>query len=136
MGDGAPGPTTDVPRRAPQQLTVLPHVRVLVSGLTGVLAGAVVVPSLPRARVGVVVLGDDRERSRGSRGHRPGVRPGEPASAAVSGAQHLVVGRAIVVSGPVGHARWLRIPATVDAVPAAAAAPAQPAIDAGPEASC
>ena len=50
--------------------------------------------------------------------------------------EDLVVGRAIAVTWPVGHARWLPIPATVDAVPAAAAAPAQAAIDAGPEASC
>ena len=84
----------------------------------------------------VFVLGDNRQASRDSRCHLHDVRPGEPEGAAAFVPVDLVVGRAIAVAWPVRHAHWLRIPATVDAVPAAAAAPAQAAIDAGPEASC
>lgn len=90
--------------------------------------------TVPAGRI--FVLGDNRERSRDSRCHLHDRRPGEPEGAAAFVPEDLVVGRAIAVTWPVGHARWLPIPATVDAVPAAAAAPAQAAIDAGPEASC
>jgi signal peptidase I len=84
-----------------------------------------------------LVLGDNRESSRDSRCHLhdPDAGGGIEGSNAFIPAD-LVVGRAVAVLWPVGHARRLRIPATFGAVPAAAAAPASPTIDAGPEATC
>jgi signal peptidase I len=90
---------------------------------------------VPRQRI--FVLGDNRERSRDSRCHLHDETVGDPvvgSNAFVP--EDLVVGRAVGVLWPVGHARRLRIPATFDSVPAAAAAPAVPTIDAGPEATC
>jgi signal peptidase I len=89
---------------------------------------------VPRQRI--FVLGDNREHSRDSRCHLhdEGAGVSEGSNAFVP--EDLVVGRAVAVLWPVGHARRLEIPATFDHVPAAAAAPAVATIDAGPEATC
>jgi signal peptidase I len=89
---------------------------------------------VPRQRI--FVLGDNRERSRDSRCHLHDETVGDPLGSNAFVSEDLLVGRAVAVLWPVGHARRLRIPATFDSVPAATAAPAVPTIDAGPEATC
>lgn len=82
------------------------------------------------------VLGDNRDHSRDSRCHLNDVQPDVATGTNAFISDDLVVGRAVSVVWPLGHARRLQIPATFDAVPAAAAAPALATINAGPEATC
>lgn len=89
---------------------------------------------VPRDRI--FVLGDNRAHSRDSRCHLNDLQPGVLTGSNAFVPERLVVGRAVAVVWPVGHARRLGIPATFDPVPAASAAPAEPTIDAGPEAAC
>lgn len=89
---------------------------------------------VPRDRI--FVLGDNREHSRDSRCHLHDVEPGTTEGSLAFVPEDLVVGRAVAVVWPVGHARRLGIPATFVPVPTAKAVPAVPTIDAGPEASC
>ena len=94
---------------------------------------------VPRDRI--FVLGDNRERSRDSRCHLNDVGAGQPKGGNAFVPVDLVVGRAVAVTWPTGHARRLLIPDTFDPArldgPAAAtAAPVEPTIDAGPEATC
>jgi len=82
------------------------------------------------------VMGDNRPDSRDSRCHlndeQAGARRGE--NAFVS--QDLVVGRTFAVLWPFASLRRLSTPATFGRVPGGDPAPAQPVIDAGPEANC
>ncbi|WP_204919695.1 signal peptidase I [Microlunatus panaciterrae] len=83
------------------------------------------------------VMGDHRNNSRDSRCHLNDERSGGPKGLNGFVSLDLVVGRGFAVVWPLSSASRLRIPATFDTVPPGKKpAPAQPQIDAGPEASC
>jgi signal peptidase I len=85
----------------------------------------------------VFVMGDNRDHSRDSRCHLNDVQAGARKGDNAFVPKDLVVGRAMAVVWPPGHAGGLQGPATFDQLPAGKIpAPVTGEIDAGSEASC
>jgi signal peptidase I len=83
------------------------------------------------------VMGDNRDHSRDSRCHLNDVQAGANKGDNAFVPKDLVVGRAIAVLWPLGHAGGLQTPATFEQLPAGKVpAPVTAEIDAGSEANC
>ena len=85
----------------------------------------------------VFVMGDNRDHSRDSRCHLNDVQAGANKGDNAFVPKDLVVGRAIAVLWPLGHAGGLQTPAIFEQLPAGKVpAPVTAEIDAGSEANC